>query len=221
MKMIGIWGKNDMVFDNAYFINGTAYAGKSTMVRLLAEKHDGIACEENYHDALLPDLNKDEFPCLTYTRDLEDWREFVRRAPEVYEAWYDGVSKECEILELRILGNLCAQGKRVFVDTNISLETLKKIARPRNVLIMLADPEISVRRFFERPDREKQFLYRLLMEENDPEKAMENFRQGLMRINSPERYDRFLRSGFNVILRDDSRSIEDTLVLAERAFGLI
>ena len=27
---------------NVYFINGHSYAGKSTMVRLLSEKHDGI-----------------------------------------------------------------------------------------------------------------------------------------------------------------------------------
>ena len=41
-----------MKFDNVYFFNGTAYAGKSTMVKRLAEKYDGIACEENY-DKLL------------------------------------------------------------------------------------------------------------------------------------------------------------------------
>ena len=35
---------------NAYFIIGTACAGKSTMIRLLAEKYHGILCEENYHD---------------------------------------------------------------------------------------------------------------------------------------------------------------------------
>lgn len=87
-------------------------------------------------------------------------------------------------------------------------------------LIMLADPQISVRRFFERPDREKQFLYRLIMEEPDPEQALENYRQGLMRINSQERYDRFLYSGFHVICRDESRSIEQTLALVEKAFGL-
>lgn len=33
-------------FKNVYFINGTAYAGKSTMVKMLAEKYNGIACEE-------------------------------------------------------------------------------------------------------------------------------------------------------------------------------
>lgn len=209
-----------MKFHNVYFINGNAYAGKSTTVKLLAEKYGGIACEENYHDALLPELDKDEFPCLTYTRDLEDWRDFIRRSPEEYEAWYDGVSKECETLELRILSDLCKQDKKIFVDTNISNETLKKIAEPQHVLIMLADPEMSVSRFFDRPDREKQFLYRLIMEEKDPEAAMENYRRGLMRINSQERYDLFLKTGFNVIVRDKDRGIEQTLTLAEKLLGL-
>lgn len=209
-----------MRFDNAYFITGTAYAGKSTMVKLLSEKYDGILCEENYHDALLPGLSREEFPCVTYTRDLEDWHDFIRRTPEQYKAWIDGASKECEILELRILEELRNQGKPVFVDTNISIETLKTIARPDHVLIMLADPDISVRRFFERPDREKQFLYRLIMEEPYPEQAMENYRKGLMLINSQENHDHLLHSGFPVIHRDDSRSIQQTLALVEKSFGL-
>ena len=153
---------------NVYFINGTAYAGKSTMVKLLADKYNGIACEENYHDALLPELDSKVFPCLTYTRDLQDWHDFVRRTPDEYETWINGVSKECEILELRILEKLCTEGKPVFVDTNISIETLKKISDYNHVLIMLAEPDISVNLFFNRPDKEKQFLYRLLMEEDDP-----------------------------------------------------
>ena len=210
-----------MRFDNVYFINGTAYAGKSTMIKLLAEKYNGILCEENFHERLLSELKSAEFPCLTYTRDLVDWHDFIRRTPDEYEAWIDGVSKECEILELRILTELCRQKKPIFVDTNISIETLKEIVQPDHVLIMLADPDISVTRFFDRPDREKQFLYRLMMEEPEPEKALANFRQCLMRINSQERYDRFLHSGFQVILRDDSRTVGETLNLVERTFGLL
>ena len=61
-----------MKLRNCYFVNGTAYAGKSTLVRRLAEKYDGIACGENYHDERLPGLDPAEFPCLTYTRDLRD-----------------------------------------------------------------------------------------------------------------------------------------------------
>lgn len=209
-----------MTFRNVYFINGTAYAGKSTMVKLLAKKYNGIACEENYHNSLLSELSKEEFPCLTYTRDLEDWHDFIRRSPEEYEAWYDGVSKECETLELQILSELIKTDKKIFVDTNISLETLKNISDKRQVLIMLADPMISVNRFFDRPDREKQFLYRLIMEESDPEKAMDNYRRGLMLINSKERYDRFKSSGFNYLVRDDSRTIDETLAIVEKYFEL-
>lgn len=211
---------NTMHFSNVYFINGTAYAGKSTMVKLLAEKYNGIACEENYHDRLLPELSKEDFPCLTYTRDLTDWHDFIRRTPDEYEAWIDGVSKECEILELKILSDMSQEEKPIFVDTNISIETLRTIADHHHVLIMLADTQISVRRFFERPDLEKQFLYQLIMEEPDPEQALENYRQGLMRIHSQERYERFLYSGFHVIHRDENRSIEQTLALVEKAFDL-
>ena len=85
---------------------------------------------------------------------------------------------------------------------------------------MLADPEISVNLFFNRPDREKQFLYKLLTQEPDPEAAMENFRQCLARINSKENYDIFLNSGFNVLLRDENRTVAETAALAGQYFKL-
>lgn len=161
-----------MKFENVYFINGTAYAGKSTMVKLLAEKYDGIACEENYQDRLLENLDTKEFPNLTYTRDLQDWGEFVRRTPDEYEAWVNGVTKECTVLEIEILKDLVSRTKKkIFVDTNISVEILHEISDENHVLIMLADPNISVQRFFERPDKEKQFLYQLLLKEDNPEDA--------------------------------------------------
>jgi hypothetical protein len=210
----------DMKFENVYFINGTAYAGKSTMVKALAEKYDGIACEENYQDALLDDLDAREFPSLTYTRDLKNWSDFIRRTPDEYNAWIDGCIKECTILELKILDEVSKKGKKVFVDTNIPVEMLWKISDKDHVLIMLADPDISVRRFFERPDKEKQFLYQLLMKENNPEKALDNFRECLKKVNSVDAYNKFLNSGFNVIVRDEARTIEETLALAEKAFRL-
>ena len=210
----------NMYFENVYFIIGTAYAGKSTMVKALAKRHDGIVCEENYHDNYPEELDTEEFPCLTYTRDLKDWHDFIRRLPQEYKDWIDGVKKECEVLELRMLPEISSQGKKVFVDTNISVETLRRIAPENHTLVMLADPMISVRRFFERPDLEKQFLYRLILEEPDPEYAMQNYRKGLELINSKEAYDAYLNSGFNTILRDENRTIEETIVLAEKAFGL-
>lgn len=210
-----------MKWDNVYYINGTAYAGKSTMVKLLAQNYDGIACEENYQDRLLQGLDKASFPCLTYTRDLVNWSDFIRRTPSAYAQWFDGCIKECTILELKILEDVAAQGKKVFVDTNIPVEVLKEISDMDHVLIMLADPEISVKRFFERPDKEKQFLYQLLLKEPDPDKAIANFRAGLEKINSQENYDHFFNSGFRVLLRDEDRKVEETLHMVEEYFKLV
>lgn len=209
-----------LFFDNAFFIIGTSYAGKSTMVKALAKKHNGIACEENYHDDYPDELDAGEFPCLCYTRDLKDWHDFIRRSPEEYKAWIDGVKKECEIIELRMLPKICDQGKPVFVDTNIGIETLREIAPANHTLVMLADPQIPLHRFFDRPDPEKQFLYKLIMEEPDPEKAMENYRKGLELICSRESYVELENAGFSIIYRDEDRTIEQTLTLAETAFGL-
>lgn len=209
-----------MKFDNVYFINGTAYAGKSTMIKLLAEKYNGIACEENYHDELSDSLDSREFPGLTYMRDLQDWSDFIRRTPDEYEAWIKQTTKECTVLEMRILEKLSKQEKPIFVDTNIPVEVLAEISDKGHVLIMLAEPDISVKRFFERPDKEKQFLYQLLLQEENPAEAIENFRECLKRVNSEETYNRFLNSGFHVILRDEKRTIDETFLLVEDAFQL-
>ena len=82
-----------MDYKNIYFFNGTAYAGKSTMVKRLAEKYDGIACEESYHEQLMDNLDWEKFPCLAYTRKLTDWADFVRRTPDEYERWVDEGTK--------------------------------------------------------------------------------------------------------------------------------
>jgi len=213
-----------MDLSNVYFVIGTSYAGKSTIVKNLAKKHRGIALEENYHDAKLPELDSRQFPGLTYTRDLKDWHEFIRRTPEEYAAWIETTKKECEIIELQmieeLLGKPDAQEKKIFVDTNICMDTLHRISDTRHVLVMLSDPEISIHRFFDRPDPEKQFLYRLMLEEPDPQAALDNYRQILTRICSKESYDALLHSGFPVIFRDEERSQEETVLLAEKIFGL-
>lgn len=203
-----------------YYFIGTAYAGKSTMVKRLAEKYNGIECRENYHDVLMDTLDKNEFPNICYLRDMKDWHQFVTRTPDEYLRWVDDTARECEILELRILEDLKKQGGKIFVDSNICVETLKKISDEDHVIVMVTDPMVSVNRFFDRPDKEKQFLYQQLLKEEDPEAALENFRQILIKINSRESYEQLLQSGFKVIERDDSRTVEETMSIIEEMLHL-
>ena len=213
-----------MDLSNVYFVIGTAYAGKSTLVKNLAKKHNGIALEENYHEAKLPALDSKEFPNLTYTRDLQDWHEFIRRTPDEYVIWMNNAIKECETVELQILEELLQKpdikNKKIFVDTNISIDTLHKISDAEHVVVMLTDPQISIDRFFDRPDPEKQYLYQLMLEEPDPQAALDNYREILTRICSKESYEALENSGFKVIYRDDNRSLEETFRLAEELLNI-
>ncbi len=84
---------------NVYFINGTAYAGKSTMAAMLAEKYGLIHCGENYHHNVASKLiTPDQNPNLCYFQTMKDWQEFVNRTPEEYERWIFGVIRKRQIL---------------------------------------------------------------------------------------------------------------------------
>ena len=208
------------LFRNVYFINGTAYAGKSTMVRLLAEKYDGICCGENYHDELMDLIDPVHQPALSYFDTMSGWQEFVGRTPEEYDTWIVNVSNEAAQLEILKLIQLVLTGKKIFVDTNIGVDVLREISDYHRVAIMLSPQWTSVNRFFDRPDPEKQFLYQKLLEAPDPEAAIANFRKCMEKINSKEHFDEFAQSGFYVQHRDENRTVEESMELLEHHFKL-
>lgn len=194
---------------NVYFINGTAYAGKSTMVRMLAERYDLTACGENYHD-VFPQrlLNPTQQPNLCYFQTMSGWAEFLNRSPAEYAAWIDGVSEEAAQIEVLELIHRAAAGKPLIVDTNLPLDWLRAIALPNHVAILLCPQSMSVERFFDRSDPEKQFLLAQIERCPDPEATMANFRACLAEINSPARYQTFADSGFFTLVRENTE--EDT-----------
>lgn len=210
------------LFRNVYFFNGTAYAGKSTMVRLLAEKYDGIECGENYHDILQHLADPEHQPNLSYFDTMKDWQEFINRKPEVYKAWIDGVSQEAGQLEIIRLLQLVGQypDKKIFVDTNLSPEILHQISDYDHVAILLSPQSMSVERFFDRSDPEKQFLLSQIDAAEDPARTMSNFRDCLALINSPENYQSLAECGFYTNVRTEESTLEERMIEIEKHFGL-
>ena len=208
------------LFQNVYFLNGTACAGKSTMVKLLAEKYDGICCGENYHMDLLHAADPVHQPNLCYFDTMSGWQEFISRTPEEYDAWITNTAREAADLEIILLLRLAAQGKKIFVDTNIPVDVLREISDYDHVAILLSPTYLAVERFFDRPDAEKQFLYQELLKCPDPEAAVANYRKCLERINGPEHYREFAESGFFTHLRTENSTIEQTLNTLETHFQL-
>ena len=189
---------------NVYFITGTAYAGKSTMVKMLAERYGLTKCGENYHMAVSERVATPEtHPDLCYNRQLNDWREFVTRPPEEYERWIYAVGREAAEFEVAELIAI-SQDQKVIVDTNIPIDLLKEISDYNHVAVMLSPQSMSVERFFDRSDPDKQFLLNVIDSCDDPVSVMENYRQGLAMINSKEHYDEYANSGFVTVVREDN-----------------
>ena len=208
---------------NVYFITGTAYAGKTTTVGMLAERYNMKCCSENYHMAVSEIVATPEsHPDICYNRLLSDWRDFVTRTPEEYERWIYAVGREAAEFEIAELIAI-SQSEKVIVDTNIPVDVLREIAEYDHVAVMLSPQSMSVDRFFDRSDPDKQFLLSVIDSCDDPELVMENYRAGLARINSREHYEEYANSGFFCVVREDNGfdTREEVCDKIAKHFGLL
>ena len=189
---------------NVYFITGTAYAGKSTTVKMLAERYGMVMCGENYIMRVTENVaDPDIQPNLCYFKRMKSWEEFVRRTPEEYERWIYDNGRESAGFEIAELISL-SQNDKVIVDTNIPVSILKRISDYDHVAVMLCEQSMSVDRFFDRSDPEKLFILHVIESCADSDEVMKNYREGLARINSKEHYDEMLQSGFFTVIRENS-----------------
>ncbi len=208
---------------NVYFITGTAYAGKSTTVKMLSERYGMIFCGENYHSAVSDIVGApDAQPDICYMNALTDWKDFVTRSPEEYERWIFSVGKEAAEFEIAELISLSGD-RKVIVDTNIPVDVLREISDYNHVAVMLSPQSMSVERFFDRSDPEKQFILSVIDSCENSAEVMENYRKGLALINSREHYDELADSGFFTVVRDDNGkdTREEVCDIIARHFGLI
>ena len=208
---------------NVYFITGTAYAGKSTTVKMLSDRYGMVFCGENYHIAVsdviaTPDIQPD----LCYRKSLTDWKDFVTRSPEEYERWIYNSQKEGMGFEIAELISL-SRDRKVIVDTSIPVEILKEISDYNRVAVMLSPQSMSVERFFDRSDPDKLFLLSVIDSCENRDEVMDNYRRGLSLINSKKHYDEYANSGFFTVVREDNGidTREEACDKIARHFGLI
>lgn len=207
---------------NVYFINGHSYAGKSTMVKMLAERYDMIACGENYHDAFPREkLSRWKQPGLCYFDTMSGWEEWLNMTPAEHWNWTEAVSRECVEIEILELLKLSAGGKKIIVDTNIPVDILREISDYRHVAIMLCDPpDITATRFFDREDPEKKFMLDQIGKCKDPEATLKNFNSWAF-YHPPEEID-WRHTGFFTCTRSDfeNDTREEVLLALAAHFGL-
>ncbi len=208
---------------NVYFINGHSYAGKSTMVRMLAQRYDMIACGENYHDVFPREkLSRWKQPGQCYFDTMSGWEEWLNMTPEEHWNWTEQTSRECAEIEILELVKLSAGGKKIIVDTNIPVDILRGISDYRHVAILLCDPpDICAARFFDRDDPDKKFMMEQIKLCRDPEATLRNFNSWML-YHPPEETG-WQHTGFFTYTRSDfeSDTREEVLNVLARHFGFI
>lgn len=207
---------------NVYFINGHSYAGKSTMVKMLAERYDMVFCGENYHDVFpRGELSRWKQPALCYFDTMSGWEEWLNMSPDEHWRWTYNCSQECIEIEIAELIKLVASGKRVIVDTNIPPDILRVISNYHRVAIMLCEPaDIASKRFFDRDDPDKKFMMEQIKLCKNPEATLANF-NSWVKYQPPNDID-WAHIGFFTYTRTDfeNDTREEVLAVLANHFGL-
>jgi cytidylate kinase len=210
---------------NVYFINGESYAGKSTMVKLLAERYNMVFCGENYQSGL-PDsfpsseLSRWKQPALCYFDTMSGWEEWLNMSPEEHYRWTTNCSQECIEVEIAELMKRAANRQNVIVDTNIPPDVLREISDYHRVAIMIGDREIAAKRFFNRDDPDKKFMMEQIKLCKDPEATLANFNAQLEYKPTID-YD-WEHTGLFTYKRTDyeNDTREEVLAILAKHFGL-
>lgn len=199
---------------NVLFVSGTAYGGKTTMTKLIEERHGLLRYRQSdKFDEHLAYANKDYQPALCYERG--DWDRFFNRPAEEYAKWLkDGIAEQAEMAIIDLIK--LSQDQRVIADVHIPLEYLKRIAEYHQAILLIAEPEMIVENFFNRGD--KQDMYECIMSTPHPQETLESVKNALRAAAVP--LEEFQNSGFKCIIRDDNRSTEQTFREIERHFHL-
>ena len=190
---------------------------------MLADRYGMIFCGENYHSRVSDIVATPEAqPDISFINNLTDWKDFVTRSPEEYERWIYSTGKEAAEFEVAELISM-PKDKKIIVDTNIPVEVLKEISDYHRVAVMLSPQSMSVDRFFDRDDPDKQFLLGVIESCENPNTVMENYRKGLSLINSQKHYDEYANSGFFTVIRENNGkdTREEVCDTIARHFGLI
>jgi len=210
---------------NVYFINGHSYSGKSTMVKMLANRYDMVFCCENYQSDMPDSFPKCELsrwkqPALSYFDTMSGWEEWLNMSPKEHADWIYNTTQDCIEIEIAELIKRAASGKKVIVDTNITPEVLRAISDYNRVAIMLSDPNEASKRFFERDDSDKSFMMEQIKKCKDPEATLANFNSWLT-YKSPNDPN-WENTGFFTYTRTDyeNDTREEVLSLLAKHFEL-
>lgn len=200
---------------NVYFIAGTPCGGKTTVSRALAKKY-GIMVydiDERFdeHQAMSDPVSQ---PAMN--RNFRDADEFFGRSVEEYKAWLLKNTREQLDFVLLDLMRL-SQNQKVLCDCHLTLEQAATVTDPSHIAFMIKKPVNLVEEYCNRLDH--QGFSNFIHSATDFEAAKKTCNETLMSLNE-KYYEDVKASGYFFVDRGDGLSVEETVALTAKHFGL-
>lgn len=200
---------------NMYFLAGTACGGKTTMSRTLAEKHGLPLYRELTNRAEHQQFIEPAYqPALA--QQFEDWNEYFSRPPTEYAAWLRGtLVDDFPMVVIDLIAHY--SGQPLVVDYHVLPELARGIINRDRIVFLVTDPLRAAKENITRADHRE--IYDCIMTLPDPEAKLANLERTM--ILHTEQFLRELEgTDWYVITRGDTSTVEGTLALIERHFGL-
>lgn len=201
--------------ENIYFITGTPCGGKTTVSRALGKKY-GIPVydiDERFEEHQKAS-DAEHQPAMN--KNFKDADEFFGRSVEEYKAWLLQNTREQLDFVLLDLIRLSQNGK-IICDCHLRLEQAAIFTDPSRVAFMLKKPENLVDEYCNRADH--QGFNNFIHSATDFEKAKETCNATLLSLNE-KFYEDVKASEYFWLERDNARSVEETVALVAKHFGL-
>ena len=200
---------------NVYFVAGTACGGKTTVSRELGKKYHipVYAADEMFpaHQkisgaAFQPSMNK----------SFKDADEFFGRTVEEYRDWL--ISNTREDLEFVIMDLIgLSQSGPVVCDCHLTLSEAESLTSPDKIVFLIKEPKDIFNDYCQRPDHRD--FNAFIHSAADVEAAKAKCAEALKSLND-KHYRAIKESGCFWLERDSNRSIEKTVELVAKHFGL-
>ena len=199
---------------NVYFFCGTACGGKTTISKAFADRHGLVWLDEDTLNKQMADIAEPGHQPAWCSRPT-DWEAYFNRPYKEYHQWLSDCGDEMLPMELLELTRLSAD-RQVAVDMyNMPPKIALDLTEPNRIVFLVTTPERVVRDYYDRPGHRE--IYDCIMSLRDPVASLENCNKMLMYGNQLY-LDELYESGLFFIMRDDSSTVEKTLMHVERHF---
>ena len=201
---------------NVYFITGTHLGGKTTVTRILGERHHIPVYDMDDMFPVHQEISDPVYqPCMN--KQFRDADEFFSRSVEEYRGWLQGnLQEQLDFILLDLI--IMSRNGPVLCDCHITPQIAAAISDPSRTLFLIKDAYDTVEEYCSRPDHKPFSDY--IHSTTDYEKAKAVCNETLYTLNKGI-IDEIRASGWYYLERDPARGVEETVQLAEKHFGWI